>query len=1210
MREQSWAVADGLPQSSVTALDQGPSGLLHVGTFGGLAHFDGYDFAPWDPAERSGWTTFRVTALVVDDDGTSWLGFHDGSVVRIDPDGRDHVLPTTSLLAGDAIWSLATTPHGVWVGAASRAVEWNGHEWLALEGSRASYAVLHDAGVTFVGGEHGLLRVEADRSVHAIDVPPLEIVFTLHGHTDDLLVGGVNGVLAVRGHDVRVLDHESTRVLERSSDGRIWASAKQHLRVVGTNERYEISSTIRDLLIDREDNLWIGTDQSGLVRLVQEDWELVPIEGGVFPILELQDGSWLAGRNCGFRGAAHVVQGERAADELPGVCVRAFAAAEHGTWVALDTVIAFRHPDGTYVRKVEIGDPISSMLTVGDRLFVGTEKLGAFVYADDVATPIDVGDPHVFSIAAGPDGAIWFGTHLGLSRLADGAVERWTRDDGVPPASIRFVHVDHDGTVFLGSYGAGLGVFRDGVFHRVTYRNGLAENVVSAVFVIDEHLWLHGNRGLSRVRRDDLEQHLRDPSHPLLARRWSTPEGNGGAEPVGIVTYDHALLLPTMEGIVRLYPHDIRPNAVTPEVLVQRAEIDGLALLPGTVTEVPPGPGRVRIEFTAPLLRHPELARFEARVRSDGNPEPPWESADDRTASWDGFEPGRHIIELRAANEDNVWSEPVELVFVLAPHWYEWRSLWLGLAIVAACAGALAHRVRTRSVERHNALLRREVDQRRQAEEALRQSEAHYRQVFESGSDALFVLDPGGVVVEANAAAERLCGEPVVGRRLDALFEPESPETSARRIMRTDEVVWAAVVALPFEPGRTLVRAADVTRRVESEVEREAMITRLHQAERLEAVGRLAGGVAHDFNNLLSAMLGTASLLRNVIGTARGETAVLLDGLETCVDRGARLTRQLLAFARRQLLEPERLDPSSLVGGLQALLRPSLRDGVTLRFDLPGTRVGVYADPIQLEMAILNLLLNAQDAMPGGGPVTVRMRELSDEAARALVPELPVGDRWVVIAVEDRGVGIEAAQLAHVFEPFYTTRADGHGLGLPSVLGFAEQSGGALHLESMPGVGTTVSIVLPYAEPPPRERLRADPAPNVGGRGRVVICDDDDLVRSSMVGLLKRAGYEPLPYADAFSVLTELERGLVCDVLLTDVLMPGIAGPELARRVRELRPGLPVVFVSGYTRDQVDGALPGRLLAKPFRTQDVLAALHEAMHESERPPTESRAAHP
>lgn len=376
---------------------------------------------------------------------------------------------------------------------------------------------------------------------------------------------------------------------------------------------------------------------------------------------------------------------------------------------------------------------------------------------------------------------------------------------------------------------------------------------------------------------------------------------------------------------------------------------------------------------------------------------------------------------------------------------------------------------------------------------------------------------------------------------------------------------------------------------------------RLSQSQRLEAVGQLTGGVAHDFNNLLTIVLGNADLLAGD-GLDAAQRRQALDMLTGAAERGAVLTRQLLAYARQQPLVPSAVDVHQLVAAMQPMLRRSLGEHIEIAVETAPQLWPAMVDATQLETALLNLCLNARDAMPSGGRLTLETTRLTLADGEA---DLPAGD-YVRLRVADTGAGIAPDDLQRVFEPFFTTKAKGKGtgLGLAMVYGFVRQSGGQIGIRSEPGRGTTVQLDLPRASSP----VVAVPAPQAavvrGGHDTLLVVEDDELVRLLASTELQALGYQVVEASNGVEALRLIEQGLAFDLLFTDVIMPGgLSGRELADAARRLRPGLRVLFTSGYTEDafaqpgQPDAGLP--LLPKPYRRAELARAVRDAL---ERPP--------
>ena len=412
------------------------------------------------------------------------------------------------------------------------------------------------------------------------------------------------------------------------------------------------------------------------------------------------------------------------------------------------------------------------------------------------------------------------------------------------------------------------------------------------------------------------------------------------------------------------------------------------------------------------------------------------------------------------------------------------------------------------------------------------------------------------------------------------------------RIVHPDgEVRWVSGsgVAIRDHEG-TLLR---IVGSVQDITDRRVLEARLLEAQKLESIGRLAGGVAHDFNNMLTAILGNVDLA--VDASSLAEVKPLLSEVRLVAERSAALTAQLLAFARRQLIEPKVVDPNALIERLSALLRRVLGENITLRVDLCALG-SVRVDASQLEQVLLNLVTNARDSMPHGGRLNLETRDV-ELAEREVFGKLDLArGPYVRITVTDTGVGIPKEALAHVFEPFFTTRQGGTGLGLATCYGIVKQSGGHISVKSQVDRGTTFEVLLPRidgkaAELASQERLAA---PSVDAE-RVLVVEDEPAVRSVIERTLTLAGYRVVVAENGEEGLRIADESGPFELLITDAVMPGLSGWEVGKRLAARWPSLRVLYISGYTEDAVmhGGVLqPGmKFLQKPFSPSELLSTL-------------------
>jgi two-component system cell cycle sensor histidine kinase/response regulator CckA len=527
------------------------------------------------------------------------------------------------------------------------------------------------------------------------------------------------------------------------------------------------------------------------------------------------------------------------------------------------------------------------------------------------------------------------------------------------------------------------------------------------------------------------------------------------------------------------------------------------------------------------------------------------------------------------------WLPPAETPGTMA-------ALWVFLASLLVLVGMVLYA--TAEVRRAVSDLRAEVSERRSVEERLRESEGRFRSIIESSPMGihLYRLEPPDrlVFTGSNPAGERILGFPVeslAGRTIEEAFPglvgTEIP-SQCRRVC-AEGGTWASEVpyrddrlsgvyevnAFQTAPGMMAAMFLDVTKRCQAEEERRRLEDQLRHSQKMEAVGRLAGGIAHDFNNLLMVIMGHGELLRRGL-EAEDSRLRKLQAIMGASERAARLVRQLLAFSRKQVMEPEVLDLNDLVGEMARMLRPLLGEDVTVEARLDPALGHVRVDPAQIDQVLMNLALNARDAMPRGGTLFLETANLEPGA-----PGCAAHGRQVALTVRDTGQGMDEKTRAHLFEPFFTTKtASGRaGLGLPMVYGIVQQSGGQITVESEPGRGTSFRILLPRADAPEAPAEPKAPAPpSTAGGETVLVVEDDQAIRALACEMLEAHGYHTLSARNGEEALgVAVRHAGPIDMLLTDVVMPGLAGPALAERFSVVRPRARVLYMSGYTGDDL-----------------------------------------
>jgi PAS domain S-box-containing protein len=508
------------------------------------------------------------------------------------------------------------------------------------------------------------------------------------------------------------------------------------------------------------------------------------------------------------------------------------------------------------------------------------------------------------------------------------------------------------------------------------------------------------------------------------------------------------------------------------------------------------------------------------------------------------------------------------------------------------------------------------------------ESEQRFRLLIQGVTDyAIYMLDPEGVVSNWNTGAQQIKGydaSEIIGQHFSRFYTPEDLEAkipwqaldTARRegryhaegwrLRKDGSRFWASVVidAIREDDG-TLIGFAKVTRdlteRREAQLELERSREQLFQAQKMEAVGQLTGGIAHDFNNLLTGITGSLELLRARIAQGRiNELDRYITAAQGAASRAATLTHRLLAFSRQQTLEPKPVHANRLVSGLEELVRRTVGPGIAVETVLAAGLWPCLCDPNQLESAILNLCINARDAMPEGGRLTVETANawLDDSGARER--DMSTG-QYVAICVTDTGTGMTADVVARAFDPFFTTKpaGKGTGLGLSMVYGFAKQSEGQARIYSEVGVGTTVKLYLPrfFGEAADDDARIQGAEPTRAESGEtVLVVDDEPTVRMLIGDTLAELGYRAIEVGDAKSGLKLLESDVKIDLLITDVGLPGgMNGRQMADTARRSRPDLKVLFITGYAENAAIGnghLEPGmHVLTKPFAMEKLASKI-------------------
>ena len=1254
--EQSWDQRDGLPQSTVTGIVANPDGTLLLSTFAGLATFDGQRAVPLDASGPFA-NVSQITVLreVESQPGSAWIGTVGAGLWRRDGEAFQPLQPAPlydatvwdvdeqdgQLLVSSSVGGFLRSREGRWSQVAGPIHRGrfgaDGARWLCGSENRALFqtaageetplalppgelchtGIVDPDGDFWVLGRNALFLADTTGAVLSAKELPLQVGWGQSPHLDQsgtLWVGAKDSVLALGPWQ---------QVKSRMQDGRPLA-AQTH--AVGVPRSWYSSES---------GAMWVGTVGEGLVRLAPLGFSQLaqrPGRGsrGAGPVHGLGGSAWYTSDCSDLQ--VRTASGEHRAVPLPDqgaegpLCIDALWASDDqafvlrgrrlllGTAEGLSLVPGAPWTDGNRPTAVEGRSDGGA--------WVGTGRGELWSYDGGILGPAGSVPPgemgSVLDLLVRQDGSLAVGHSTGLCVLRDQTWACWSESEGLAPGPVRHVAEDPSGLLWYATYGGGLGWLDGDQPGRTPIgETGISDRFLSSV-LIDESgsLWLQGNAGVTRVQLTDLHAHRLDPSRPLRTELIEVGESNGYLRHSAALLENGQAWLAGVGGIAVVDTRSFRNTGPPNPPLLRTAAMGDETLdLTGSNNQTSPNAfRRLEVHYAAQGLEQGRVW-FEHRLVRD-NKDADWvEAGSAQTAVYTGLRPGPHRFEVRKVGLDGKRSPPATLTVFVTPKWWERSTLRLAGLVALFLGLAFLLTLRTRGVARRAHVLQQEVDRRLAAEKRLRAREARFREVFDQSVNGFVLHSADGTCLAANPAACALFGldrETLLKTPRDSLGLPQGPlPDSSEPVLcsRASGEPFAArvdEVSYDSESGpRVLTSLVDLTALYDAQNQERTLRRQLAAAQRLEALGRLAGGVAHDMNNVLAAISSNLELLEDLTAERNtqndDEVRLCLADARTGVLRGSSMVRQLLSFRPQQEPQTEAAQPEAVVRSLTRMLSQLLPDDRSLEVvtELVGS---VRMSPTELEQVVLNLVLNASDAVPPDGTV------------RLLLSAGPTNGT-VCLAVEDDGPGITADVLEHLFEPFYTTKAQGEGtgLGLPTVKSVVEKAGGTITVQTGP-TGSRFEVLLPTDQPLEEARQRSA-TPVRGDGSLIVLVDDDPGVRRSVKRQLTRAGWTVEDYRDP---LVARDRLLGEDdspaLLVTDVLMPGLNGKQLARLATQRHPGLKVLFVSGYTGDVLGtGATDGHpLLPKPFQRETLLHLVHrlvttEAPHETEQTPSAAQA---
>jgi PAS domain S-box-containing protein len=1203
------AVSD-LPSDSVRVLKVDSRGVLWIGADGGLVK---YDHGKISTLFR-GRAELNVHCALELPAGTLWFGTTSG--LKKLENGSFTTYTTRDGLAADGVWALAAGPDGeLWIGT-------------------------RPGGLSVL--RHGAFHTYTTRD----ELTSNAVIALARDRDNNLWIGTEGGGLNrfaggkfVSAPDPAGLSNKVIRCLYEDQEGSLWlgtaGSGLYRLKDYPFTERSTRedlpSNMIRTIFQDHWGDVWLGTG-NGVARITPDGRVLhYSSKDGftsdlIWPVVRARNGDLWAGSEEGvlhyFRNADFTHPAARRTWKLEGAIRMILEQSDGSIWVGtVAQLVRFRDGLKTVFGLDEgMADAAPSAIAerAGGGFWVATRK-GIQEFRDGRFLPVLgpaqglVGRP--VGLLEDSSRNLWAVTAAGLSRISNDKVTAFNKGSLLPNANVFQIIEDNLHTFWI------------------TTRNG--------VWRVSEQQFDAVAEGRART----LTMDVFGAADGILG----TSEFQVGYSPAAGKMRDGTLWFASFGGILSVDPSRISINRRPPPVFVERVTADngktvaeGGRLVAGSNLE---------IHYTALSLISPERVRF--RYRLEGFDHEWVDAGTRRVAYFTNLPPGSYRFRVVACNNDGVWNlAGASFSFKLAPRFYQAAWFYLLCGLAAAMAGAAVYRWRVRGlrerekwlrerVEERTAALRVEVQERKRAEEAVQQAneslaraERRYRLMFNSGSDALFVYKIGAdglpeQFLEVNDNACRYLGytrEELLRMRIFDIAAPENdPDAHAvtKRIVAEGQLVWektyiakdgrripveinAHVFDLDGSPA-IISSVRDITERKEAELARAKVEEELRQAQKLESVGRLAGGVAHDFNNLLTVINGYSGFLLKRLNDA-DPLRQFAEAIGNAGERAASLTKQLLAFSRKQVIEPRLLNLNSTITDAIPLLQRLIGEDIALTTRLDSLLGQVMADPDQIHQVLMNLAVNARDAMPDGGRLSVETTNVDLGEDDAATQHDAAPGPYVLMTVADTGHGMDETIRQQVFEPFFTTKefGKGTGLGLSTVYGIVRQSGGWIDVRSEVGVGTSFKIYLPRIDGPPLPERKEAGASTEQGNETILLVEDQAAVRSYTNAALDRYGYHIIEASGGEEAIAVAGRhsGRI-HLLLTDVVLPGMNGKELSERLKLARPDLKVLFTSGYTADVIAhrGVLDHGVsfLQKPYSLDELAAKVRELLGDQSGP---------
>jgi PAS domain S-box-containing protein len=1248
----AWTSEQGLPENDVRSIVQTRDGYLWLATEEGLARFDGVHFKVFDKHSVDAIKNNFILSLFEDSEGTLWIGSWGGGLTRFSR-GRFDTYTKSDGLGDDIVNAITQDRDGhIWIGTGGGGLDvWKDGKFTAyttkqgLSHNRVLALYPSRDGSLWIGSDGGLDRLR-DGKV-AAPAQPKDLkkngVFALYEDEQGVLwIGSNHGLYSYKDGIftlIKQIPRSNVSVIYKDRNHSLFVGTESGLYRLhqGKIESYTVrdgltAPSVSSIFEDREGSLWIGTVFGGLDRLRDGKLTTYTTDEGLAnnaatAILQTKGGDvWIGTLGGGLskfsKGRFETFGRERglASDKIMTLA----EGRDGGLWVGTNsglnylkngTVTSFArnlrlpHSDVTAVLEDSRGSVWFGTETALYKLQNGA--LSTFTAAQGLSSGF------VICLFEDDRGNVWVGTDKGINMYRDGQFRDFPGKEAFAHDFITQIHQQAPNTLWVTTQTAGIKSLRDGKVTSINRDNGLPHDTTwSLLFDNGGDAWISSNKGIFRISRGEIQDivagKIKDV-HPIVygwADGMKSSECNG-AQPAGWRTADGKLWFPTTKGVVVIDPEQVATNVLPPPVYIEEVLVKGRPVTAVEAAHLASGSHNMEIRYTGLSLLVPEKVTF--RYMLEGLDKTWMDAGTRRTAYYSYLPPGKYRFRVTAANNDGVWSQTgATYAFEVRPAFYQ--TYWFYLSSALAVAFLLRELYR-RNVQR----LKRRTQELAVLSDALAgklQAEGRYHDLFESAVYAIYRAQ-GRRYLEVNRAMVTMLGYTSKEEVLALIPESEvytdvrdldhiTSELDAVGKVEGFEAVWKRKDGRLIQVRLSGLRIADPQGGADTyEViaqdvtERKQLEEQLRQSQKMEAMGRLAGGIAHDFNNLLTVILGYT---RIVLGRDRNGDLTELHQVRAAADHAAALTGQLLAFSRQQVLQPRVLDLNAIVRNVESMLGRVIGEDIEVSTDLEPMLWQIKADRNQIAQVIMNLAVNSRDAMPTGGRlrfVTQNVAEWDRDPEQTNAPPGP----HVLLEVSDTGQGMDDETLSHIFEPFFTTKdiGQGTGLGLSTVYGIVQQSGGRVQVQSQPGRGTTFRIYLPRVwETEVLEEAQVAASHEMRGSETILLVEDHAALRCLTAHILQGSGYKVLQAGspnEAERIFREYHRPI--DMILTDVIMPGDNGPELARRLQQQRPGVRLMYVSGYVenpalREEVLGHnLP--FLQKPFEPAEMLTKVRQVL---------------